>query len=152
MVTSESPEGPHKHYLPHHAVVTPAKTTTKVRVVYNASDKTRQANKSLNECLRRGPVMPPNLCGLLLKFRFSPIAVVGDIEKAFLSVGLQPADRDVTRFLWLKDPNNTNLENNTQIYRSCRVPFGVISSLFLLSATITYHLQKSNNKWVKLLQ
>ena len=106
-VTEDSPGGPHKHYIPHHAVVTPAKTTTKVRVVYNASAKTKQTNKSLNECLHRGSVMLPDLCELLLRFRLSPIAVVGDIEKAFLSVGLQTADRDVTRFLWLKDPSNT---------------------------------------------
>ena len=151
-VTEDSPGGPHKHYIPHHAVVTPAKTTTKVRVVYDASAKTKQTNKSLNECLHRGSVMLPDLCGLLLRFRLSPIAVVGDIEKAFLSVGLQTADRDVTRFLWLKDTSNTNIENNIQIYRFCRVPFGVISSPFLLSATITYHLQKSDNRFAKLLQ
>lgn len=67
-VTGESPEGPHKHYIPHHAVVTPAKTTIKVRVVYDVSAKTRQRNKSLNEYLHRGPVILPNLCGLLLRF------------------------------------------------------------------------------------
>ena len=79
----------------------------------------------------------PDLCGLLLRFRLSPIAVVGDIEKAFLSIGLQGTDRDVTRFLWLKDPTVTTIENNVQIYRFCRVPFGVISNPFLLSAIIS---------------
>ena len=151
-VTDESVGGLLKHYIPHHAVVTPTKTTTKVRVVYDASAKTRQTNKSLNECLYRGPVMLPDLSGLLLRFRLPQIAVVGDIEKAFLSIGLQKVDRDVTRFLWLKDPTNTNLENNVQVYRFCRVPFGVISSPFLLSATIKYHLQKINSQFAKLIQ
>ena len=41
-----------------------------------------------------------DLCGLLLRFPLATIAAVGDIEKAFLSVGLQAADRDITRFLW----------------------------------------------------
>lgn len=63
-VIDDSPEGPHKHYISHHAVVTPTKTTTKVRVVY----ETRQTNKSLNECLHRGLVMLPDLCGLLPRF------------------------------------------------------------------------------------
>ena len=43
--------------------------------------------------------MLPNLCGLLIRFRLSPVGVVGDIEKAFLNVGIQVQDRDATRFL-----------------------------------------------------
>jgi len=86
--------------------------------------------------------MPPDLYGLLLRFRLPPIAIV---EKAFLSVGLHTPDRNGTRFLWLKDASNPNLENNTQVYRFCRIPFGVISSPFLLSATIKYHLQHNAN-------
>ncbi|VDI78452.1 Hypothetical predicted protein [Mytilus galloprovincialis] len=52
------------HYIPHHAVVDSTKPTTKVRIVYDASAKTRDDNKSLNNCLYRGPVMLKDLCGL----------------------------------------------------------------------------------------
>ena len=44
-----------KHYIPHHAVITSQKTTTKLRVVFDASAKTSPENKSLNECVYRGP-------------------------------------------------------------------------------------------------
>ncbi|XP_060605576.1 uncharacterized protein LOC132758080 [Ruditapes philippinarum] len=91
------------HYLAHHGVITPQKTTTKLRVVYDASAKTSKENNSLNDCLYRGPVMVHGLCGILLRFRKHPIAIVADIERAFLQIELQRDQRDDTRFLWLKD-------------------------------------------------
>ncbi len=90
-------ESPRKHYVPHHAVITPQKTTTKVRIMYDASAKTKRHN-SLNECLFRGPVILEELCALLIRFRLGSIALVIDIEKAFLQVGLIEKSRDVTRF------------------------------------------------------
>ena len=77
------------------------------------------------------------------------IGIVGDLEKAFLNVGLQTQDRDVTRFIWLKDSSKPDLESNIQVYRFCRVPFGVIPSPFLLGATITHHLQQSDNPFAE---
>ena len=56
------------HYLPHHAVINPMKPTTILRIVYDASAKTRKENKSLSECLYRGAVMLNDLCGLLMRF------------------------------------------------------------------------------------
>ena len=101
-----------------------------MRIVYDASAKARKGDKSLNDCLYRGSVTLPSLYGLLIRFRISPIGIVGDLEKAFLNVGLQTHDRDVTRFLWLKDLAKSDLENNLQVYHFCLVPFGVISSRF----------------------
>ncbi|XP_070546913.1 uncharacterized protein [Ptychodera flava] len=101
-LTDTSEVGHKRHYIPHHAVINPMKTSTKVRIVYDASAKEKKGSKNLNECLYRGPVMLKDLCGLLLRFRQNKVAMVADIEKAFLQVGLQSPDKDVTSFFWFK--------------------------------------------------
>ena len=116
-----------KFYLPHHLVLTSNKATTKMHIVYNASSKAGSSMNSLNECLNRGPVILPDLCGLLIRFRIYPIVVLADIEKAFLQVGIQEPEQDMTCFLWLKDPTNLDVTNNLITYRICRVPFVVHS-------------------------
>ena len=144
-------EGCKNYYVPHHAVITPDRKTTKVRIVYDASAKAKKGCKSLNKCLYGGPVTLEDLCGLLLRFRIYKVALTADIEKAFLQVGLQPADRDVTRFLWLKDPTKPLSKDNLQIYHFTMVPFGVISSPFLLGATILHHLEQVGTPTAKIL-
>ena len=128
------------HYIPHHVIVQPEKD--KIRIVYDASAKTKKNNQSLNECLYRGPVILEDLAGLLMRFRTKRIGVIADIEKAFLQISLKPPDRDVTRFLWLKDINRPPSSTNIETYRFTRVPFGINSSPFLLAATIQTHLEK----------
>ena len=88
------------------------------------------------------------ISGLLMRFRLHQIAIVADIEKAFLQIGIQPNQRDVTRFLWLKDSGETRVQSdNIQEYRFCSVPFGLISSPFLLGATIKSHLGYLTVNW-----
>ena len=135
------------HYIPHHPVVTPNKTTTKVRIVYDASARMNKSSLCLNECMLRGPVILGDLCGILLRFRLHKVALVADIEKAFLQVSLSPRDRDVTRFLWVQDLAKPASGANIDTYRFCRVPFGIIASPFLLGATIRLHLQQANTPY-----
>ena len=133
-----------KHYLPHHPIVTPGKSTTKLRIVYDASSKAKRELNSLNDCFLRGPAILPDLCGLLVRFHLYPVVILADIEKAFLQSGIQTCDRDVTRFLWLKGVKNLGIKNNLVTYWFCCIPFGLICSPFLLEATIQLHLKKEN--------
>ena len=75
-------------------------------MVYDATLKAKKGDNSLNDCLYRGPVLLPDLCGNLLRFIQYPIVTLAYIEKAFLQVGIQEKDRDVTKFLWFRDLNN----------------------------------------------
>ncbi len=130
------------HYLPHHPVVNPDRQTTKIRVVYDASAKQSAKHHSLNECQYSGPTLLPHIHGVLLRFRVPTIVLTADIEKAFLQVCLLPDQRDVTRFFWIKNIHKKSLDDNVITLRFCRVPFGVISSPFLLNATLKFHLQQ----------
>ncbi|CAB4020938.1 Hypothetical predicted protein [Paramuricea clavata] len=110
------------HYLPHQAVIRKDAVTRKVRVVYDASSKECKSGTSLNDCLHIGPSLNPLLYSILIRFRENRIALVGGaIEKAFLNVEVDKADRDCLRFLWVKDIES----DETVVYRFCRVVFGL---------------------------
>ena len=126
------------HYLPHHAVIKEDKQTSKLRIVYDAS--ARSNGPSLNDCLYAGPTFGQNIMDILLRFRIHRVAVISDIEKAFLMVSVSEEDRDALRFLWIHDIN-AQLPRLV-IMRFARVVFGVSASPFLLNATIRRHVEK----------
>jgi len=92
------------HYLPHHAVIRREQQTTKLRIVYDGSARDGDEAHSLNDVLKTGPNYIPMLLNTLLRFRTHPVALVADIEKAFLMVGISNSDRDVLHFLWFRIP------------------------------------------------
>ena len=120
------------------------KTTTKVRIVFDASAKNR--GPSLNDCLLKGPSLTAPLFGVLLHFRAYNVAVLGDLEKVFHQISVNPEDRDFLRFIWFNDVSNLdyeNFENNETIeYRLARVLFGATCSSFLLTATLITYINK----------
>ena len=67
--------------------------TTKLRVVYNAPAKTKKSKPSLKEIYTED-----QSSGLLMIFRTKKNGIVVDIAKAFLQIGPQPKERNVTRF------------------------------------------------------
>lgn len=55
------------HYLPHHCIVREDKSTTKLRVEYNAS--ARENGPALNNCLHTGPPLTPDILDIIIRFR-----------------------------------------------------------------------------------
>ena len=126
------------HYLPHQAVIRKDAETTKLRIVYDASSKEGKNGISLNDCLHTGPSLNPLLFEILVRFRENRVALVGDIEKAFLNISVDVKDRDCLRFLWVDDVRDRS--SSVVVYRFCRVVFGLNASPFLLNGTIRHHL------------
>ncbi|GFT34261.1 uncharacterized protein TNCV_4451521 [Trichonephila clavipes] len=98
-VTNELKEDKTIFYLPHTAVIREDKTTSKLRIVFDASSHAK-GQLSLNDCLHIGPNLNPDIFLLLVKFRENRVAFTADIKQAFLQIQLDEEDRDVTRFLW----------------------------------------------------
>ena len=127
------------HYLPHHGVVRRDRETTKLRIVYDGSAKPLEREYSLNDCLETGPNFTRQLFDTLVKFRWHRIGLTADIEKAFLMVAIKDKDKNMVRFLWLRDPNDPNSEL-VQL-RFIRLVFGLRPSPAILSSIIRHHLE-----------
>ena len=74
--------------------------STKIRIVYVASAKPNKDYVSLNECLETAPPWQNSLWDIIIRSRFRPILLCGDIEKAFLQIRIRESERDVLRFHW----------------------------------------------------
>lgn len=120
---------PHS-YLPHHEVIKESSTTTKVRVVYDASCKTSNGN-SLNSQLLVGPTIQSDLFSLLIHWRKGKYAVTGDIEKMYRQIWVAPEHTEFQRILW-QAPGSTEIKS----YRLKTVTFGVASAPFLAIRTL----------------
>ena len=107
-------------------------------MVYDAS--ARSGGPSLNDCLHVGPKFNQKILEILLRFRVHDVAVVADIEKAFLMISINQRDRDALRFLWVSDLDKQ--PPDICAYRFTRVVFGVACSPFLLNATLSQHVDK----------
>ena len=116
------------HYLPHREIIRTDKQTTKLRIVFDASAK--KDGPSLNDCIHAGPSLSPLLMDIMLRFRCFKVALVADIEKAFLMIGVEENDRNVLRFLWIDDIDSDHPKVVTK--RCTRLVFGVSCSPFLL--------------------
>ncbi|XP_078368252.1 uncharacterized protein LOC144652094 [Oculina patagonica] len=122
-------------YIPHRAVVRENAETTKLRIVYDASAKENPSQPSLNDCLHPGPPLQNLLWNVLIRARFYPVLLAGDLQKAFLQVRIKEEERDALRFHW-KPRDQSAIET----YRFTRALFGLTSSPFLLGGVIQQHL------------
>ncbi|CAI4220510.1 unnamed protein product, partial [Auanema sp. JU1783] len=122
------------YYIPHHHVQKITSSTTKLRIVLNASSKKKHLN-SLNDILYQGSKIILNVFGMLLRVRLSKVFLMGDVEKAFHQIELDESQRDLTRMLWIKDNMKEARGDNIVHLRFTRIPFGVNCSPFLLGAS-----------------
>ncbi|UYV65036.1 hypothetical protein LAZ67_3002885 [Cordylochernes scorpioides] len=116
-------------YLPHHPIIKEKSSTTKLRVVFNASSKT--TGYSLNDILHTGPKLQKDIFPLLLRFRSHPIAISADITKMYRQILVHPEDTPYQRIIW-RDESGQGLkeyEFKTLTYGTSCAPFLAIRVL-----------------------
>lgn len=118
------------YYLPHHAVIKAESTTTKVRVVFNASSATSNG-LSLNDVLHTGPALQADLILLLHKWRFYKYVFNADIQQMYRQILVQPDNRNFQRIFYRSNPNEPIKE-----YSLNTVTFGVNCAPYLAIRTI----------------
>ncbi|XP_038116923.1 uncharacterized protein LOC119769092 [Culex quinquefasciatus] len=99
----EDTEEKQAYYLPHHAVLRPDSTTTKLRVVFDASCAT-SSGVSLNDALMVGPVVQDDLLTIILRFH----------------------DQDLQRILWRDSPSEP-----VRTFKLTTVTYGTASAPYL---------------------
>ena len=131
LVPSEQVKTPpgKSYYLPMHGVIKESSSTTKLRVVFDASAKST-SGCSLNDTLVPGPSLYPALTSILTRFRRHSIGLSADVSKMFREVVLDSSDRNYHRFL-LQDQDSIFRD-----YRMRRLTFGVSSSPFLATQVL----------------
>ncbi|XP_053691865.1 uncharacterized protein LOC128740351 [Sabethes cyaneus] len=123
-----------RYYLPHHAVLRPTSSTTKLRVVFNASAKPYQAAKSLNEVLHVGGVVQSDIFSILLRFRLHVVVFTADIAKMYRQVLVAACHTPFQRIFWRTESNQRLrvLELQTVTYGTASAPFLATRSLVQL--------------------
>ena len=139
------PLGKRVFYMPHKPVVRKEATTTKVRMVFDASAKPNPLANSINECMHTGPPLQPLLWDILTRARISNNLLLADIEKAFHQISVKEEDRDAFRFLF-------NINGKEEHFRFARVPFGAEASPFILGTTLQYHYNQPPSEYKETVQ
>ncbi|XP_044010158.1 uncharacterized protein LOC122853802 [Aphidius gifuensis] len=114
-----SDDSEHKYYLPHHAVIKKSSSTTKVRVVFDASAKSNN-NKSLNDIL-----------------------MTADIEKMYRQILLHQDDRAYQRILWRVGDQIKTFELNTVTFGVTSSPFLAIRTIHQLADDEANHFPRA---------
>ncbi|XP_062703548.1 uncharacterized protein LOC134286002 [Aedes albopictus] len=130
-----------EYFIPHHCVIKLDSTTTKLRVVFDASCPT-SSGLSLNNALMVGPTVQDDIISIVLRFRFHRIAIVADVEKMYRMVQQQLADRRLHKILWRDNQNEP-----IRVFQLNTVTYGTASAPYLATKCLKRLAELDGNKF-----
>ncbi|XP_071576350.1 uncharacterized protein [Temnothorax nylanderi] len=117
-------------YLPHHGVFKADSTTTKLRVVFDASSRDLNG-VSLNQVLQSGPKLQTDIFVILLRFRIGRVALTADVKQRFLRILVELGHCNYQQIVWRFSEDEPILD-----YLMLTVVFGLTCSPFLAIACL----------------
>lgn len=124
------PDSKAEYFLPHHGVYRPQSSSTKLRVVFNASAKTTNG-KSLNDLLLKGGIIQEDIFSIMTRFRKHTYAFSADIEKMFRQILIHPDQTCMQKILWQK-----NIDDKVRVYNLQTVTYGTSCAPYLATRTL----------------
>ncbi|XP_036327163.1 uncharacterized protein LOC118739764 [Rhagoletis pomonella] len=117
-------------YIPHHCVKKMDSSTTKLRVVFDASCSTSNG-RVLNSILRVGPNLQDDIVTILLRFRTHRYVLMADIAKMYRQIIVDPRDAKWQCILWRNTPNEplATYQLQTVTYGTSCAPFLAVRCL-----------------------
>jgi len=112
-------------YLPHHGVIRESSSTTRLRVVFNASSVTSNGT-SLNDHLHSGPKLQTDITSVILQWRRYKYVYSSDIAKMYRQIRVDERDINYQRILWKSSPSEAIRE-----YQLLTVTYGMSCAPFL---------------------
>lgn len=130
---SNDPPGLRKWYLPHHAVLRPSNSTTKCRVVFDASAKVH--GYSLNDVMMVGPTVQADIETIILRFRTLCYVFSADVGKMYRQFLVDRIHTPMQRIFWRTSPTQKLrvLELTTVTYGTATAPFLATRALLQLA-------------------
>lgn len=122
--TFNAPDSTPAVFLPHHPVIKDS-STTRLRVVFNASSKTSNGT-SLNDHMMVGPKLQSDLPSIILRWRQHQFALTADITKMYRQILVDPEDQRYQQILWKLTPDAP-----VTPYKLVTVTYGTASAPFL---------------------
>ena len=130
---------PGAYIIPHHGVFKTG-TTSKIRVVFDASAKTSRG--SLNDHLYIGPKLQNSICLVLLNFRRHPLVFSADCVKMYRQISIRPVDRKYQHIFW-----RLKHDEPVKEYELKTVTYGMSCSSFLSHRVIHQLVQDEGDSY-----
>ncbi|GFV75027.1 uncharacterized protein TNCV_2114521 [Trichonephila clavipes] len=111
------------YYMPHHGILRPEKSTTELRVVFNATNPTSNG-LSLNSIQYNGGLVQNDLFTIMIKFREHPYAFTADVKMMYRMIL-------ILRILWKESP-----EDPVKTFKIKTATYGTVSAPFLATRTL----------------